>query len=129
MLGYIDNAGKKCWHEMPITPQHSSYLSAPIKYSAKVQNLIVEESLPLSPEQILRIQGNVGQILYYSRAIEPILVASLSAIGARQAKGTKAAKEACQHLLDYCATHPNAVLHYHVSNMILAIHTDESYLS
>ena len=33
------------------------------------------------------------------------------------------------HLLDYAATHPNAVICYHRSDMILKIHSDASYLS
>jgi hypothetical protein len=36
---------------------------------------------------------------------------------------------ACQHLLDYVATHPNAGTRYLASNMIFAVHTDASYLS
>jgi hypothetical protein len=34
-----------------------------------------------------------------------------------------------QHLLDYVATHPDAILTYTKSNMILGIHSDASYLS
>ena len=33
------------------------------------------------------------------------------------------------HLLDYVATHPDAILSYAKSNMILGIHSDASYLS
>ncbi len=36
---------------------------------------------------------------------------------------------ACHQLLDYVATHPNAGLRYLASNMILAVHTNVSYLS
>ncbi len=36
---------------------------------------------------------------------------------------------ACHQLLDYIATHPNAGLQYHACDMILAVHTDASYLS
>jgi hypothetical protein len=35
----------------------------------------------------------------------------------------------CHHLVDYIATHPNAGMHYLGSNMILAVHTNTSYLS
>ena len=34
-----------------------------------------------------------------------------------------------QHLLDYCATNPNATIRYKPSDMILKIHSDASYLS
>lgn len=33
------------------------------------------------------------------------------------------------HFLNYCATHPDAKIRYHASDMILHIHTDASYLS
>jgi hypothetical protein len=36
---------------------------------------------------------------------------------------------ACHQLLDYVATHPNADIRYTASNMILAVHTNASYLS
>ena len=35
----------------------------------------------------------------------------------------------CHQLLDYVATHPNAGIRFHASDMILAVHTDASYLS
>ena len=31
--------------------------------------------------------------------------------------------------LDYVATHPDAIVTYHASNMFLAVHSDASYLS
>ena len=36
---------------------------------------------------------------------------------------------ACYQLLDHLATHPDAVIWYHASDMILAFDTDVSYLS
>ncbi len=35
----------------------------------------------------------------------------------------------CYQLRDYVATHLNAGLQYHACDMILAVHTDASYLS
>ncbi len=35
----------------------------------------------------------------------------------------------CKQLLDYLATHPNAMVQLHASNMILNIHSDASHLS
>ena len=32
------------------------------------------------------------------------------------------------HFLDYCATHPDAKIRYHASDMQLWIHSDASYL-
>jgi hypothetical protein len=36
---------------------------------------------------------------------------------------------AATHLMDYLATHPDATIRYQASDMILAIHSDASYLS
>ena len=36
---------------------------------------------------------------------------------------------ACYQLLDHLATHPDAVIWYHASDMILAFDTDASYIS
>jgi hypothetical protein len=41
----------------------------------------------------------------------------------------EAVVNACHQLLDYVATHPNASIRYLASNMILAVHTNASYLS
>ena len=37
--------------------------------------------------------------------------------------------ERVKQLLDYMHTDPNAVVHYHASDMILNVHSDASYLS
>ena len=57
------------------------------------------------------------------------MLVALGSIGANQSKGTQTTADACIHLLNYCATHPNAVLQFTASNMILHVHSDVSYLS
>ncbi len=37
--------------------------------------------------------------------------------------------EKAKQLLDYLATHPNATIRYHASDMIMNVHSDASYLS
>jgi len=81
------------------------------------------------PDQIKRDQKIVGTLLYYGRVVDSTLLTTLSAIAARQSNGTQAVTEACHQLLDYVATHPDASIRYHACDMILAIHTDASYLS
>ena len=60
---------------------------------------------------------------------DPTLAASLSAIASRQTKGTEEAMTACYQLLDYLATHPDASIWYHASDIILAFDNDASYIS
>jgi hypothetical protein len=50
-------------------------------------------------------------------------------IATEQTKATEKTQAATNQLLDYLATHPDATIRYHASNMILHIHSDASYLS
>ena len=128
--GYVERKLTKYQHQKPTHPQHSPYLAAPIKYGAKVQEPVPSDtSAPLSPEEIKHVQDIVGSFIWYGRACDPTLSAALSAIAARQTKGTANVMAACRHFLDYIATHPNASIRYKASDMILAFDTDASYLS
>ena len=126
---YIDKAVLKYQHPKPARPQHSPYKHTPINYGATVQRVPTDDSTPLSPAAIKRVQDIVGTLLYYARAVDSTLLTALSAIAARQANGTEAVADACNQLLDYVSTHPNAGIRYKACDMILAVHTDASYLS
>jgi hypothetical protein len=83
----------------------------------------------LSLDAIKRVQDIIGTLLYYGHAVNPPLLTALSSIATRQTNGTTAVAESCQQLLDYVTTHPNAGIRYKSCDMILAIHTNVSYLS
>jgi hypothetical protein len=53
----------------------------------------------------------------------------LNDIVTEQTKATDKTQAATSQLLDYLATHPDATIRYHASDMILHIHSDASYLS
>jgi hypothetical protein len=53
----------------------------------------------------------------------------LNDITTEQTKATEKTQAAANQLLDYLATHPDATIRYHASDMILHIHSDASYLS
>eukprot|EP00978_Attheya_sp_CCMP212_P016491 scaffold43259_cov66-Attheya_sp.AAC.4 len=57
------------------------------------------------------------------------MLMAIGSISSAQANGTKATTKAVAHLLDYCATHPEAIINNTASDMILRIHSDASYLS
>jgi hypothetical protein len=57
------------------------------------------------------------------------MAATLSTIASRQSKGTEQLEAEVKHFLDYCATHPHAAVRFVASDMILALHSDASYLS
>jgi hypothetical protein len=58
-----------------------------------------------------------------------MILAALSTITAQQSNGTQAVAKACNQLLNYVPTLPNAGLQYHTCDMIFAVHTDSFYLS
>jgi hypothetical protein len=53
----------------------------------------------------------------------------LNDIATEQTKATEKTQAATNQMLDYLATHPDATIRYHASDMILNIHNDASYLS
>jgi hypothetical protein len=53
----------------------------------------------------------------------------LSSLASRQANRTKKTMELCKQFFDYMATQEDAILTYRASNMVLAIHSNESYSS
>lgn len=53
---------------------------------------------------------------------------ALNELASQISNGTEKTVKAMNHFLDYCTTHPNAILKFHASNMKLWIHTDASYL-
>jgi hypothetical protein len=77
----------------------------------------------------LRLQEIIGTLLYYGRAIDSTLLVALGTLASAQTNGTKATVNACKRLLNYCATHPDAVVRFQASDMCLHIDSDASYLS
>ena len=56
------------------------------------------------------------------------MLVALSAIASGQAAPTEETLNKTKQFLDYAATHPDAVLTYKKSDMVLAVHSDASYL-
>eukprot|EP00957_Ditylum_brightwellii_P145422 11074168-Ditylum_brightwellii.AAC.1 len=54
---------------------------------------------------------------------------AIGIITAAQSHRTEATAKAVLHLLDYCATYPNAKICYNASNMVLKGYSGVSYLS
>ncbi len=75
------------------------------------------------------IQAVTGTLLYYSRAVDPTMLVALNSIATQQASPTQKTMEQVKQLLDYCASQEEAVLTYHASDMVLAIHSDAGYLN
>jgi hypothetical protein len=70
-----------------------------------------------------------GIHLVLPKSSRPTILMLLNDIVTEQTKATEKTQAATNQLLDYLATHPDAVIRYHASDMILHIHSDASYLS
>jgi hypothetical protein len=57
------------------------------------------------------------------------MLTALSSLAAEQCNPTERTMQKCKQFLDYAATQEDAVVTYRKSNMVLAIHSDASYLS
>ena len=67
--------------------------------------------------------------MYCGRAVYDTILMVLSAIASEQAPPTENTERKVLKLLNYLATHPEAKIRFHASDMILNIHSDASYLS
>ena len=75
------------------------------------------------------MQQVTGVFLFYSRAVDSMMLTALSTIASEQATPTENTIKKCKAFLDYAASQEEAILTYKKSDMVLAIHSDASYLS
>jgi hypothetical protein len=130
MPGYIERALQRFTHPPPTRPQHSPHAWTKPDYGAKMQYAIpADESPPLDAADTKRVQEILGTLLFYARAVDNTMLTAIGAIATQQSQGTQETMKAVVQLLNYCATHPNAVVRFHASDMVLWIESDASYLS
>ena len=130
MPEYIPNAIKRFRHERPRKRQDQPHAHTPPSYGATQQFAKQESEEPeLEADDKTFIQQVLGTFLYYARAVDSTMLVALSSIASEQAKPTATTMKKIKQFLDYASTQEEAVLTYHASDMILAIHSDASYLS
>jgi hypothetical protein len=129
MPGYVSNLLRKFQHEAPKHPQHTPSRYVTPVYGADTQYVTKYETPPLTAQQCLTIQKVTGSVLYYARDVDTTVLMPRNDIATEQTKATEKTQAATNQLLDYLATHPDATIRYHASDMILHIHSDASYLS
>ena len=128
MPTYVPKALLTLAHPSPAKPQHSPHRwTAPV-YGQKVQLANADISPLLDKLGIKRVQQISGLFLYYSRGCDPTIIVALNEISNNQASPTVHTQQACNMLLDYLSTHPDAIIQYHASDMILAVCSDAAYL-
>jgi hypothetical protein len=132
MSGYIKAALHKFQHTSPTCPENAPHTWSPPVYVAKIQNTIHrgEQRHPhiyseghhthstVSRHVIILCAGRIPNFNFVSHVL-----------ASDQTQDTAATAEKVIKLLNYYATHLDAKLRYDVSDMILNIHNDASYLS
>jgi len=127
MPGYVEKALNRFSHIPPNKSEDSPHHTEPIIYGQKTQYTKEHDPTnPLDEKGIKRLQEIVCVLLYYARAIDCAMLPALGSLAAAQSKVTETTAKACTKLLNYAATHPDAVVRYHKSGMILQIHSDAS---
>jgi hypothetical protein len=130
MPDYVATALHRFQHPPPSRRQHAPHQWTRPVYCARVQYAPEPDDKVLLPAaDIKRVQQVVSTLLYYARAVGSTMIVALNAISAAQSKATENTAAAIVHLLDYATTHPDAILRYKRSDMVLHVHSDASYLS
>ena len=128
MKGYVAKVLLKYGHPIPKKPQLSPHKHHEVIYGAKEQLAPEYDTTPpLDSQGTKRVQGIVGTLLYYTRAVDNKLLVGLSAIGSQQASATQRTNEAIYQILDYCATYPSYGILYRSSDMVLCAHSDAGF--
>jgi hypothetical protein len=128
--GYVDAALKRFKHVKPTKPQNQPYPHNPKQYGSKAQYVETIDDTPLLDKDDKRfIQEVTGTFLFYARAVDATMLTALSSLAAEQCNPTERTMQKCKQFLDYAATQEDAVVTYRKSDMVLAIHSDASYLS
>ena len=128
MDGYISKVILKYGHPCPSKPQLPPQKHCEVIYGVKEQFAQEEDtSPPLDNQGTKRIQGIVGAMLYYARAMKNNLHVGLSDIESHQAAATKRTNESFNQILNYCATYPANGIIYRSRDMVLCAHSDAGF--
>ncbi len=130
MPGYIEKNLVQFGHVLPTKPQMQPHPHTIPTYGMTVQYAKAIDASPAATKTEEKyIRQVIGVLLYYGRAVDSTILVGLSSLAAAQAKPTKQTLSLVKWLLDYKATNPDAILTYKKGNMVLAVHSDASYLS
>ena len=130
MPTYVTKALKRFQHPPPRVRQDQPHPHVTKIYGAKTQFAKLPDETPTLDKAGKKfIQEVTGVFLYLARAVDGTMLTPLSALASEQSAPTITTMEKCLQFLDYAASQEDAILTYKASDMILAIHSDASYLS
>ena len=130
MPGYVEKALLRFTHQAPDKLEHAPHPWIAPVYGASIQYAEPADTSPaLTKTGITKLQQIIGTFFFYGRAVDNTMLVSLGSLAAAQTQGTEKTMEATRQLLDYAASHPDAAVRFHKSDMVLYCHSDASYLS
>jgi hypothetical protein len=130
MPGYVERALQRFQHVPPPTPEHAPHPWQRPNYGAKTQFALPPDSAPaLDASDKTRILAVLGTLLFYARAIDSTMLTAIGELATEHSQATKTTMSKLTQLLNYCASHPDAVVRFTASDMLLAVESDASYLS
>ena len=97
-------------------------------YGAKTQYANTKKSDLVDAKSTLYVQQVCGTFLYCAIAVNQTMLAALNSISVAQANSTTTTTGDIVWLLNYAATHPDATINYHASDMIIHVASYASYL-
>ena len=101
----------------------------PVFGSTKPQVSFEDSSPPATAADLAQLQIIVGSLLYYARAVDATFLTAVCLLSSQQSNPTEATMRAAHRLLGYAKLHPNHVLVFRPSDMLLRIHSDASFLN
>jgi hypothetical protein len=85
-------------------------------------------SPPLNQDKTF-VQQVIGVLLYYAQAVDYAMLPVFGLLATQQANPMRHTLAKVCQLLNYTATHPDALITYRDSDMVLVAHSDDSHLS
>ena len=130
MPRYVKEALYKFQHHTQSRPQHSPHQWNPPNYGSTSPHLAHQapESPNLAPPEATTVQQVVSIFLYYACAVDTTMLVELNSIDTEQSRSADTTAKAVAQLINYDATHSEAITIYHANGIILHIHSNASFL-
>ena len=128
MPGYINKLLQRLHHKRPKRPVDALYKWQHPVYGKYTQyNVPIDTSPRLTPAASLLLQSTIGSLLFYSHAVDTSMLPGLNEISTQQSDPTTNNQLKVNQLLNYVATHSNAVIRYHKIDMCLHVNSNAAH--
>ena len=127
MPGYVKRVLMQFQHVREGQKQSSPSPYTPPDYGKKYQMININLTTSMN-QDTKNLQEITGKFLYYEQAVNNTMLHGLNCLSTQINNGTKRTKAALKYFLDYCYNNPDVVKLYLISNMILFIDSDATYL-